>query len=92
MDAEKPKQDEKVPDVDEFERLLQERFSQWSQPFICPFCGKTDCKRFWHFVKLSTVSRSYLRQKHFYLLYGLFFFVIVIILALYMGVQVIMQK
>ena len=90
MNTEKPKeatkaQDEKAPNEAAVERLLQERINQWSQPFICPFCGKTECKSFWHLLKLSTLPRSYLRPKHYFQIYGLLFIAVVLLLATYIG-------
>jgi hypothetical protein len=70
--------------VDNVDALFQERLHQLSQPFICPFCGKTECKSLWHLVKLSTLPRSYLRPKHFFLLYGLLFIVIIFTLGIYL--------
>lgn len=92
MTAEKGKETEKGQNNEPIERLLQERFNQWNQPFICPFCGKTDCKSFWHFLKLSTLPRSYLRPKHFFLLYGMFFVGIILIVAMYIGFEMLTRK
>lgn len=82
--------DENAPH--EVERLLQERFHQWQQPFICPFCGKTKCKNFLHFVKLATLPRSYLRPKHFFLLYGLFLIIVLLVTGIYFGFQMLTHK
>lgn len=100
MTAEKPEKAKKGNDdglassagEDIVERLLQERFNQLSLPFICPFCGKTECKSLWHLIKLSTISRSYLRPKHFFLLYGVFFIAIMLILGIYIILKELLIK
>ncbi|TSK07871.1 MAG: hypothetical protein FPO08_00730 [Geobacter sp.] len=84
--------DKDAPNEPIVERLLQERFDQLNRPFICPFCGKTGCKSFWHLLKLGILPRSYMRPKHFFLLYGLLFVVILLISAVYMGFEMITQS
>jgi hypothetical protein len=68
---------------EEFEQAFKQRLDQHSQTFVCPFCGRGECKNIWHILRLSTVSRWQLRPKHFVILYSFFFAVLLALLVMY---------
>jgi len=69
---------------------LENRAKQLGQPYICPFCGKKDCNNIWHLIKLTTVSRSYVKPKQFFYVYGLLALIILVVTIVYLSTKSLM--
>lgn len=73
------------------DNYIENRSKQLAHPYICPFCGKTECNNIWHIIKLSTLPRTYMKPKHYFYMYGLLALLIVIVTAIYWLVKLALQ-